>query len=505
MNFGNALRAVVAVFRTRPDELLPVYFLSPAIVQMTRVVSFLGVGLAYAYLATTGRLARFRVELRAADRKPPGPGASIEAYRQWFDQAAPAFEVLFPAEVLAALVATALASVTVFVVLYAAATAAQLSCCRGTLDDESGTEAAIAGAGRHWRTMLGLVLLQVLAFVVVTALAAAPVVVVAVASPAAAVLVGLVVGLVWLAALAALRVLFVFAAVAAVVDDEGVRDALGGAAGFVRANVGATLAYVAVAVGVLGAVNAVSALLGPGNGPVAALLGVVLVSPLLDLLKTALYGDHAGGVSPPSPPAATVTEQLRAGIRRGLRTTRGFVAARPGLNALAAALVVAGFAAGGTLAAPYEGLATASVDARLQDHSPPTAAATFATNNLSVAVGSALSGLALGVPAGVSLLFNGALLGVLGRLEAVPAELLAFVVPHGVVEIPALVVAGALGLSLGATGWRAARGRIGRRALADSLEEAFWVLVGVAALLAVAGLVEGFVSPYYYYRPFLAT
>jgi uncharacterized membrane protein SpoIIM required for sporulation len=502
MNFGNALRAVVAVFRTRPDELLPVYFLSPAIVQMTRVVSFLGVGLAYAYLATTGRLARFRAELRAADRKPPGPGASIEAYRQWFDQAAPAFEVLFPAEVLAALAATALASVTVFVVLYAAATAAQLSCCRGTLDDESGTEAAIAGAGRHWRTMLGLVLLQVLAFVVVTALAAAPVV--AVASPAAAVLVGLVVGLVWLAALAALRVLFVFAAVAAVVDDEGVRNALGGAAGFVRANVGATLAYVAAAVGVLGVVNAVSALLGPGNGPVAALLGVVLVSPLLDLLKTALYGDHAGGVSPPSPPAATVTEQLRAGIRRGLRTTRGFVAARPGLNALAAALVVAGFAAGWALAAPYEGLATASVDARLQDHSPPTAAATFATNNLSVAVGSALSGLALGVPAGVSLLFNGALLGVLGRLEAVPAELLAFVVPHGVVEIPALVVAGALGLSLGATGWRAARGRIGRRALADSLEEAFWVLVGVAALLAVAGLVEGFVSPYYC-RPFLAT
>ena len=504
MEFGNALRAVVAVFRTRPDELLPVYFLSPAIVQMTRVVSFLGVAVAYAYLSITGRLARFQSELRAIDRDPPGAGAGVEVYQQWFDQAAPAFEVLFPPEVLAALAATALASVAVFVVLYAAATAAQLSCCRGALDDESGTEAAIAGAGRHWRTMLGLVLLQMLVFVVVTALAAAPVAAVAVASPAAAVLVGLVVGLVWLAALAALRVLFVFAAVAAVVDDEGVRGALGGGAGFVRANLGTTLAYVAAALGVLGVVNAVSALLGPGNGPVAALLGFALISPLLDLLKTALYGDHAGGVSPPSPPAATVTEQLRAGTRRGLRALRGFVAARPGLNALAAALVVAGFALGWTLAAPYEGLVTASIDARLRGHSPPTAAATFATNNLSVAVGSALSGLAFGVPAGVSLLFNGALLGVLGRLEAAPAELLAFVVPHGVIEIPALVVAGALGLSLGATGWRAARGRIDRRPLADALEEAFWVLVGVAALLVVAGLVEGFVSPYYY-RPFLTT
>jgi len=38
--------------------------------------------------------------------------------------------------------------------------------------------------------------------------------------------------------------------------------------------------------------------------------------------------------------------------------------------------------------------------------------------------------------------------------------------------------------------------------LADTLERAFWVLVGIGMVLAVAALIEGFVSPYYY-RPFL--
>lgn len=94
--------------------------------------------------------------------------------------------------------------------------------------------------------------------------------------------------------------------------------------------------------------------------------------------------------------------------------------------------------------------------------------------------------------------------GVYGRLEAAPAELVAFVVPHGVLEVSAIVLAGALGLSLGATAWRRVRGRASRRELADAVDRGFWVLVGLAVVLVVAGLIEGFVSPYYY-RPSLGT
>ncbi|CDK40609.1 uncharacterized protein BN903_59 [Halorubrum sp. AJ67] len=75
-------------------------------------------------------------------------------------------------------------------------------------------------------------------------------------------------------------------------------------------------------------------------------------------------------------------------------------------------------------------------------------------------------------------------------------------VPHGIFEIPALVVSGALGVHLGVVSWRTFRGRASRERFADALETAFWVTVGLGILLGVAGIVEGFVSPYYW-RPFL--
>ncbi|MFW6000618.1 MAG: stage II sporulation protein M, partial [Halorubrum sp.] len=55
---------------------------------------------------------------------------------------------------------------------------------------------------------------------------------------------------------------------------------------------------------------------------------------------------------------------------------------------------------------------------------------------------------------------------------------------------------------LGAVSWRTFRGRASRDRLADALETAFWVTVGLGVLFVVAAVIEGFVSPYYW-RPFL--
>jgi uncharacterized membrane protein SpoIIM required for sporulation len=501
MEFVDALQSILDGYRSRPAELLSVYFLSPAVTQVTRVVTYAGLAVAYAYLAVTGRLSRFRSELRTAGPDPPGPNADFETIQRWFEAVGPAFERLVPPEVLGILAVAVVLTVALFAVLYAVSTAAQLSCCRAILHDERGTVAAIAGARRHWTTLLGLLVTEVVVVLLVTAVAVAPVVALA-ASPAAALLVGLLVGLVWLLAVVALRVFFAFAAVAVVVDGVGVRGGLGGSRRFVRSNPLWVLGYVFAVVGVLALVGSAAATGGTNSGAVSALLGFVVVSPLLDLLKTALYGDHAGGIAPPETPESSVFDQLRGGVRRGVDAMTSFVRSRPGLHAVAALLLVGGGLGGWALAGPYEGLVNASIEARLENYSPATATVAFAANNTAVAVSSAMSGLALGVPSAVALLFNGAVIGGLARLEVAPLALLAFVVPHGVVEIPALVVAGALGLSLGGTGWRALGGRTTRERLAERLEEAFWILVGVAVLLAVAGIIEGVFSPYYF-RPFV--
>jgi uncharacterized membrane protein SpoIIM required for sporulation len=172
------------------------------------------------------------------------------------------------------------------------------------------------------------------------------------------------------------------------------------------------------------------------------------------------------------------------------------------LHAVSLGVAVVGFAAGWVAIEPFLGLGSTSIAERLADHNPILATVEFGANNWSVAVSTAFAGLALAVPAAGALFFNGFVLGLIARTEEALPELLAFVVPHGILEIPAFVVAGALGFSLGGAGWRTLRGRTSVDGLADAVERAFWVAVGLAVLLGIAAVIEGFVSPYYY-RPFL--
>ena len=261
----------------------------------------------------------------------------------------------------------------------------------------------------------------------------------------------------------------------------------------------AAVGYYAIALGTLLAFSTLVGVLTVVEvQALAAPLAYLAVAPVLDLLKTGLYDAHRGVLSPPSGAVPGLRRQLTSGGRRGVRAVVGFVRESPGLHALALALGLAGAAMGWAVSEPLVGVLDASIAERLADHVPPLAAANFFANNWTVAISTALSGVALAVPAGLSVWFNGVVLGVVARLEVTPIELAAFVLPHGIFEIPSILVAGALGLHLGVVTWRAWRGRMGREALADALERAFWVLVGLGVVLAIAGLIEGFISPYYW-------
>lgn len=493
MALSPAVRAAIAVLRRRTDDLLPAFLLTPAV----SAVALVGVALAYAHLELTGRLERFRSELADRQLDPPDPNAEPEAFAEWVDGIAPLLESLLTPTTVGILAVTGLLSLVVGVVLTAVATAAQLAACRATLDDERGTTAAIRGAGRHWRPILEVLVVEFLLWVVLTGIAVAIVAAVALSSPIAGALAGLVVALLWLGAVVAIRLVFAFAPVIAVVDDAGVAGAVGDGVRFVRSAPADAVSYALLAVVVLGVLASLAAF-GAEAGVVVGVLSFIVVAPALSLTKTALYTRHVDSISPPSNPDRSLTGQVGGGLRRGLGETVGFVRETPGVTLLSAALFVGGVALGWLLAAPYDGVVSASIESRLEGHFPPTAAVLFGANNWTVAVGSALSGLALAVPAAITLVFNGATFGVYSRLEVDPMELFAFVAPHGVLELPALVVAGALGLSLGATAWRTYRGRESVSHLADAIDRAFWVLVGLGVVLAVAALLEGFVSPYYY-------
>ncbi|HKJ59430.1 MAG TPA: stage II sporulation protein M, partial [Halobacteriales archaeon] len=437
------------------------------------------------------------------DLNAPDPQAEPEAFSAWVDGVAPAFEPLFTPVVVGTLAVGFLLTILALVVLGAMVSAGQIGACSGRLRDERGLTAGVAAVRDHSVSFLGLFVLEGVIWTVATLGAILPVAAGYAVSPTVGVLAAPFAFLLWLLVVLATRAVFAFAPVAVVVDRTGVVGSLRGATGFLRRNPVEAGGYYLIAIGALVGYSVVAGVLSLVEaGAAAAPVALLVVIPAIELVKTGLYADHRGDLAPPSAPGATVGEQVAAGLRRGLREMAAFVRGRPGVTLLAVAIGLAGFAVGWAAAGPFVGAIDASIAERLAEHVPPAAALNFFGNNLSVAVATAYAGVALSIPAALSVWFNGVLLGAVARLEVAPVALAAFVVPHGLFEIPAILVSGALGLHLGYAFWRTWRGGAGRTYLADELERAFWVLVGVGILLAVAALIEGFVSPYYW-RPFV--
>lgn len=127
----------------------------------------------------------------------------------------------------------------------------------------------------------------------------------------------------------------------------------------------------------------------------------------------------------------------------------------------------------------------------------PLAATAIIANNVQVALGAFALGVTLGIGTTLILLLNGiAIGGVTGLFAAkgVAGALMAFVAPHGVLELTAIAVAGGAGLLIG--GGLLLGGPGGRRAtVVRNARRAITLMAGVIFLLIVAGLIEGLVSP----------
>jgi uncharacterized membrane protein SpoIIM required for sporulation len=125
-------------------------------------------------------------------------------------------------------------------------------------------------------------------------------------------------------------------------------------------------------------------------------------------------------------------------------------------------------------------------------------AVTIFVNNIEVSLLAVAGGFTFGILTVYSLAYNGALLGILGTFEwrgGSFGQFLRLVVPHGLLELSCIALAGAAGLSI-------ARALIdpGRGSRADALAairpRLGATVLGMALFLVVAGLTEGFVTPW---------
>jgi len=118
------------------------------------------------------------------------------------------------------------------------------------------------------------------------------------------------------------------------------------------------------------------------------------------------------------------------------------------------------------------------------------------TNNIQVGILAFSSGVLLCVPTAYVLLLNGAHLGFAGGLFGAAEQLPRFfglLLPHGLLELTAVFVAGAAGLRLG---WTLIDpgDRPRAEALVEEGRRAVVILMGLFVVFLTAGLIEGFVT-----------
>lgn len=127
----------------------------------------------------------------------------------------------------------------------------------------------------------------------------------------------------------------------------------------------------------------------------------------------------------------------------------------------------------------------------------PVMATAIIANNVQVAIAAFASGVTAGVVTAYLLVSNGisfgAVFGLYGS-KGIASLLLAFVAPHGVLELTAICIAGGAGFLLAAA-LLIPGDRTRRRALVENGRRAIRLVAGAALLLLIAGSLEGMVSP----------
>jgi uncharacterized membrane protein SpoIIM required for sporulation len=122
------------------------------------------------------------------------------------------------------------------------------------------------------------------------------------------------------------------------------------------------------------------------------------------------------------------------------------------------------------------------------------------THNIRVSIFTFSAGIAAGVGTILMLFYNGVIIGAISIDYIFGGQtrfLLGWLLPHGVIEIPAILIAGQAGLLLGGAvlGWKSRLPL--RRRLRNIAPDLMTLVAGLAAMLVWAGLVEAFFSQWH--------
>jgi uncharacterized membrane protein SpoIIM required for sporulation len=119
------------------------------------------------------------------------------------------------------------------------------------------------------------------------------------------------------------------------------------------------------------------------------------------------------------------------------------------------------------------------------------------TNNIRVAVLAFVSGITLGLGTIYLLVTNGLLIGALAAVFVQSGKsyiFWAYILPHGIIELTAIFIAGGAGLYMGYRIF--VPGPYSRKhRFLESAKESAQLMLGTIPLFVIAGIIEGYITP----------
>lgn len=200
------------------------------------------------------------------------------------------------------------------------------------------------------------------------------------------------------------------------------------------------------------------------------------------------------------------TDSLRSFFQRGFVS---MLVARRRFIAAAALLMLIGFLSGfiavwadplhlpAIVPAEYAGVDPSKVTDDRGEIASAAISASIMTNNIRVAILAFASGLTLGIGTLYILVYNGILIGALAALFHRAGEgysFWAYILPHGVIELTAIFIAGGAGLYMGYV--ILVPGPFSRKfRFVTAAKESVQLLLGTVPLFVIAGIIEGYITP----------
>jgi uncharacterized membrane protein SpoIIM required for sporulation len=331
-----------------------------------------------------------------------------------------------------------------------------------------------------------------------------------------------------------LEFFFMYSTISVALDDLSGFKAMKRSFHRTTGNFGVSITYALVRVGLYLLLSGVALLSQFITLPLSSLVSImltILLVPVLHLTKTSIFRQMSVPVSYSELGATSATQTtalhdlfrgpyaryILSTLSKGLGVLKNFVFAKNNaIYHLCSALAfLFGVLAGSYIA--VHGLTSAifalgyqegQINPTILKAVPLSEGFDIFFHNWTVSLATGLSGIWFVAPSLVTLGFNGVILGIVYYLTPNATMFAAAIFPHGVIELPSLIIAGSTGMKLGvaflrAHGFSLAKGKEGESAIDPAKVESFhrvaretiYVLVGLAVLFLIAGFIEGNITP----------